>query len=274
MKNRINFVLGARKILSVNALYGAKMTWVNGRQVATIYKTGEAKQTEAYIKEQIERLNVPVNYPWVNSDTLFKVTIKVVFKSGFLMRDLDNTLKLVQDGIFRGLDINDSHVVSIVADKVLFPDISEEKIYVCLEEVDGSGVRFDILPKVSKIWSTDFNFASLKELPKKGARKGKIYKTADEERADTFVYLVTPGNLHLLTPTRIILRCVEAVLGSKGFVYIGFVGLGDSDAETVKEIDEFKALLMMYSKEYSGIRFRDFEDEPKEAKLLSWISEE
>ena len=55
MKNRINFVLGARKILSVNALYGAKMTWVNGRQVATIYKTGEAKQTEAYIKEQIER---------------------------------------------------------------------------------------------------------------------------------------------------------------------------------------------------------------------------
>ena len=269
MKNRINFVLGARKILSVNALYGAKMTWINGRQVASIYKTGEAKQTEAYIKEQIERLNVPVNYPWVNSDTLFKVTIKVVFKSGFLMRDLDNTLKLVQDGIFRGLDINDSHVVSIVADKVLFPDISEEKIYVCLEEVDGSGVRFDILPKVSKIWSTDFKFSSLKELPEKGARKGKVYKTEDEERADTFVYLVTPGNLHLLTPTRIILRCVEAVLGSKGFVYIAVVNLKDNP-----EIDEFKALLMMYSKEYSGIRFRDFEDEPKEDELLCWISEE
>ena len=145
----------------------------------------------------------------------------------------------------------------------------------CLEEVDGSGVRFDILPKVSKIWSTDFNFSSLKELPEKGARKGKIYKTADEERADTFVYLVTPGNLHLLTPTRIILRCVEAVLGSKGFVYIGFVGLKGSDCEgTVNEIDEFKALLMMYSKEYSGIRFRDFDDEPNETELLCWISEE
>ena len=167
------------------------------------------------------------------------------------------------------MDINDSHVVSIVADKVLFPDISEEKIYVCLEEVDGSGVRFDILPKVSKIWSTDFEFSSLKELPEKGARKGKIYKTEDEERADTFVYLVTPGNLHLLTPTRIILRCVEAVLGSKGFVYVGFVGLGENE-----EIDEFKALLMMYSKEYSGIRFKDFENEPKEDELLCWISKE
>ena len=62
MKNRINFVLGARKILSVNALYGAKMTWVNGRQVATIYKTGEAKQTEAYIKEQIEISVNPINF--------------------------------------------------------------------------------------------------------------------------------------------------------------------------------------------------------------------
>ena len=164
------------------------------------------------------------------------------------------------------MDINDSHVVSIVADKVLFPDISEEKIYVCLEEVDGSGVRFDLIPKPSKIWSTDFNFSSLKELPEKGIRKGKIYKTADEERADTFVYLVTPENLHLLTPTRIILRCVEAVLGSKGFVYIGFVGLEENE-----EIDEFKALLVEYEKEYSGIRFRDFSEQPNEEELLEWI---
>ena len=139
----------------------------------------------------------------------------------------------------------------------------------CLEEVDGSGVRFDLIPKPSKIWSTDFEFKTLKELPEKGARKGKIYKTEDEERADTFVYLVTPGNLHLLTPTRIILRCVEAVLGSKGFVYIAVVNLKDNI-----EINEFKTLLIEYGKEYSGIRFRDFEDEPNETELLCWISEE
>lgn len=167
------------------------------------------------------------------------------------------------------MDINDSHVVSIVADKVLFPDISEEKIYVCLEEVDGSGVRFDLIPKPSKIWSTDFEFSSLKELPDKGARKGKIYKTGDEDRADTFVYLITPENLNLLTPTRIILRCVEAVLGSKGFVYIAIVNL-----EKDQEIDEFKALLIEYGKEYSGIKFKDFEDEPNEEELLCWILEE
>ena len=143
----------------------------------------------------------------------------------------------------------------------------------CLEEVDGSGVRFDLIPKPSKIWSTDFNFSSLKELPEKGARKGKIYKTADEERADTFFYLITPENLHLLTPTRIILRCVEAVLGSKGFVYVVFSNFQGAGKDN-PEIDEFKTLLMEYGKEYSGIRFRDFESEPDEKEFLCWISEE
>jgi len=157
-----------------------------------------------------------------------------------------------------------------VADKVLFPDISEEKIYVCLEEVDGTGVRFDLIPKPSKIWSADFNFATLKELPEKGARKGKLYKTGDEERADTFVYIVTPENLNLLTPTRIILRCVEAVLGSKGFVYIAFVG----DFDNKNEVEEFKALLLDEQKEYSGIIFRDFQKQPKEEELLCWILKE
>ena len=257
--------MGAKKILSVNSLYGAKLVWAGGRQVATIYKTGEAKQTEAYIREQVERLNVPVNYPWVREETLFKMTIKVVFKSGFLSRDLDNCLKLVQDGIFRALDINDSHVVSIVADKVIFPGISEEKIYVCLEECDESGVRFDIIPHPSKIWSPDFNFLSLKELPEKRARKGKLYKTGDQEKADTFLFLITPENLTLFTPTRIILRVIESVLGSSGFVFIGFV--------MVEGMEEFKALLLEEQKEYSGIRYRDFEREPNEEELLCWISE-
>ena len=93
-KNRINFVLSAAKILSVNAIYQAKMTWVNGKQVPTIYKTKEAKVTEAFIREQVEKLNVPVNYPWVTKNTLFKMTLKVVFRSGFLLKDLDNTFFL------------------------------------------------------------------------------------------------------------------------------------------------------------------------------------
>ena len=151
----------------------------------------------------------------------------------------------------------------------MFPDISEEKIYVCLEECEKSGVRFDLIPKPTKIWSADFDFTTLKELPEKGVRKDKIYKVEDPDKADTFVYIVTPENLNLLTPTHVILRCVESVLGSKGFVFIGFVNLKDNP-----EINEFKDLLIEYEKEYSGIKFRDFENEPNEEDLLCWMKGE
>ena len=90
--NRINFILSAQKVMSVNAIYKAKVTYVGGRQVGTIYKSREAKMTEAYIKEQVDSLNIPINYPWVTKDTLFRMTMRIVFKSGILSRDLDNTL--------------------------------------------------------------------------------------------------------------------------------------------------------------------------------------
>lgn len=155
-----------------------------------------------------------------------------------------------------------------MADKVLFPDISEEKIYVCLEEVMGDNIRFDIIPRPTKIWSKDTVLKSLKELPEKGARKSTVYRTDQEEKADTFLYLVTPENLNLMKPVDIILRVTECVLGSKGFVYIAFCGnLGE-------EIKDFKALLIEEQKEYSGIRFKEFDKEPEEKELLCWILEE
>ena len=179
-----------------------------------------------------------------------------------------NTRKLIQDGIFRALDINDSHVVSIVADKVLFPNIKEEKIYVCLEECEKSGVRFDIIPRPSKVWSEDVVFDTLKVLPEKGVRKNTIYKTDQEERADSYVYVVTPENLTLMKPVKIVQRCIEAVLGSKGFVFIAFSG----DYE--EGVEEFKALLLEYENKYSGIKVKQFIEEPGEEELLCWISEE
>ena len=94
-KNKLSFILGAKKIISVNALYKSRITYVGGRQVATIYKSREAKMTETYIREQVESLGIEKNYPWITKDTLFRMTIKVVFKTGIFMRDLDNTIKLL-----------------------------------------------------------------------------------------------------------------------------------------------------------------------------------
>ena len=248
-------------------MYNAKITYLSGRQVATIYKSKEAKMTEAYIKEQVENLKVPINFPWINKNTLFKMTIRVVFRSGIFLRDLDNTIKLVQDGIFRALDINDSHVVSIVADKVLLPDVADEKIFVCLDECDSSGVRFDFIPRPRIIWSEDYSFPGLSLVPEKRIMKSKQYRTDQQEKADTFVYLVTPENLTFIKSAQIISRVTESVVGSSGFVFIGIL---ESDLWG-KDIDEFKSLIYDYEKEYSGIKVKEFKSFT-EKELLDWMN--
>lgn len=88
--NSLQFVLSAKKIISVNALYGAKLTYSGTRPVATLYKKSEAKKMENYIKEQVKALDIPKNHPWVNKDTKFKFTFTVIFKNGYFMRDLKN----------------------------------------------------------------------------------------------------------------------------------------------------------------------------------------
>jgi hypothetical protein len=154
-------------------------------------------------------------------------------------------------------------VVSIVADKTLFPDISEEKIYVCLEECDKSGVRFDYIPHPRFLWSNDLELKGYKELPEKGIRKGTIYKTGDQERADTFLYVITPENLTLMKPVEITLRSVECILGSSGFVFVAI-------KEGMKETNDFKTLLIEQSEEYSGIHVKEFR-EIDEKEILEWV---
>lgn len=162
----------------------------------------------------------------------------------------------MQDGIFRALDINDSHVVSIVADKVLFPDVSEEKILVCLEECNKSGVRFDLIPKPKIVWSGDGkNHLGLRALPKV-PRKDQMYYTEDPEKADTKLWVITPETFTFLTPTKIILDTVEAIIGSKGFVYIAIFP-GSYSSEQMTALEEFKSLIGEQSKEYSGIRMSE-----------------
>ena len=271
MNNKLSFILGAKKIISVNALYKAKLTYIGGKQVATIYKSKEAKMTETYIKEQVESLDIPNNYPWITKDTLFRMTIKVVFKSGIFMRDLDNTIKLLQDGIFRALDINDSHVVSIIADKVLLPDIKEEKIFVCLEECDKSGIRYDYIPRPLVLWSEDLLLGSyLPKLPEIRRQKNKQYWSDQEDKADTFIYTLTPETYNPGKTGKILLKVVDCIISSNGFVYIAL----QDNQENPEWAEEFKSLIYEQKKAYSGIMIGEFKKEEikNTEKILGWVN--
>lgn len=252
MKNQLNFIIGAKKILSVNALYSSKIIYKTGRPISTIYKTGEAKKVEEYIKEQVRLLDVPKNYTWINKNTLFKLTLTVVFRNGLLMRDLDNTQKLVIDGIFRALGLNDSHIVEICANKCVCPDISEEKICVSLEEVSNlNKLKFNYIPSPEVVWCVEE--LDYKELPKRKT-KGNIYKTTDKERANTLVYILDPtkgityntfGNIRedLMYVSREIKLAYIFILGEES----------EWGSNTWTDIKEFVSVVKEYSDNYSGI---------------------
>jgi Holliday junction resolvase RusA-like endonuclease len=153
--NSIRFILSASKILSVNALYGAKLSFSGAKPFATMYKKSDARKMEEYIKEQVRILDIPNKHLWINKKTLFKLNFTVIFKSGYLLRDLDNCCKNLIDGIWRAMGLNDSHIVEIQCEKTLCKEFPEEKILVEISEYVGEP-RFDVLKEDKPIPSMIF----------------------------------------------------------------------------------------------------------------------
>lgn len=246
--NSLQFVLSAKKILSVNSLYNAKIMKNGAKQYATIYKSGDAKKTETYIKEQVKTLDIEHNHPWVNKKSKFDIVITVIFKSGLLLRDLDNTIKLIQDGIFRALEINDSHVMSIKAYKTLCPDIPEEKICIQLSESTeeprfdkvtenlpiperiflggtcpkwkGKDWRDELMPELDKIGISYFN-PVVKDWTPDCIEIENIEKA---EKCDCELYILTPAMKGVYSVAEIINASYEAALGGYGSMLLGILG--------------------------------------------------
>lgn len=253
MKNQLNFIIGAKKILSVNALYSSKIIYKAGKPISTIYKTGEAKRAEEYIKEQVQLLDIPNNYPWINKNTLFKLTITVVFRSGILSRDLDNIFKINLDGIFRALELNDSHIVEIYANKCICSNLSEEKICVSLEEVDNlNKLKFNYIPSPEVVWcDEELNY---KELPKRKT-KGSIYRTSDKKLANTLVYILDPTEGITYNTLGNIREDLMYVSKEIKLAYIFILGEErDWGSNTWIDLKEFISIVKEYSNNYSGIK--------------------
>lgn len=239
----IQFVLSASKILSVNSLYNAKIVGNGKKSFATIYKSGEAKKTEAYIKDQVKAMGeLP---EWIGKNTKFDMVITVIFRSGLLRRDLDNTIKLIQDGIFRALDINDSHVMSIKAYKTLCPDISEEKVCIQLSEAVGEP-RFDkltedlpcpsriflggtcaedpwretLMPELDKLGISYFNPV----VPNWTPECIEIENTEKETKCDCELYILTPRMKGVYSVAEMVSAAYESSVGHYGSVLVGVLG--------------------------------------------------
>ena len=246
--NSIQFVLSAKKIISVNALYGAKLTYSGARPIATLYKKAEAKKMEKYIQEQVKALEISKNHPWITKDTKFKFTFTVIFKSGYFMRDLDNCCKNLIDGIFRALGYNDSHICEIHCYKTLCPDIPEEKICIEMSEFTGES-RFDKvteeLPVPERIFlggtcpkwcGKQWRDELIPELDKRGISYFnpivkdwtpdciEIENTEKSEKCDCELYILTPAMKGVYSIAEITNAAYEAALGGYGSMFFGVLG--------------------------------------------------
>lgn len=270
-KHEIKLILSVNRLVSVNAMYSSKI--MNGR--AVIYKTGEAKRAEAYIKEQIRALDIPKNYPWVNEDTLFIMNTNLILNSGFLARDVDNIQKNLIDGIFRGMGLNDSHIIRIYSQKTLCKDLKDEKVCVLLKEFTSQKeLNLSYIPKPEVIWSSWKNLDDLgiKELGKR-RMKDTLYYSTSKSNANTKLYVLDPTDgIEYTTFMDILSDITENIVDSTGLAYIAILGTKDSWGDTKwSALEEFSKRLDKIGKEsYSGIRYRFLETKEK---ILEWLKE-
>lgn len=267
--NSIQFILSAKKIISVNALYGAKLIYKGTRPAATMYKKSEAKKMEDYIKEQVKALDIPNNHPWINKNTKFKFTFTVIFKSGYFMRDLDNCCKNLIDGIFRALGYNDSHICEIHCYKTLCPSIPEEKICIEMSEFTGEA-RFDKLtediPSPKSIYLGGDSDISWKDELKK---KLKINVTENKDDAECELYYLTPNMSDLYPFSEIINAAYETSIGGYGCLLVGIKGREeDWGKEKWISINKILNLVNDISSESNKIK-AEFIESPVE--LLNYI---
>ncbi len=242
--NNIRFILSAKKILSVNALYGAKLKYVGkNKPIATMYKNDSARKMEEYIKEQVKSLDIPKNHPWVNKSTLFKLNFTVIFRSGFLMRDLDNCCKNLIDGIWRAMGLNDSHIIEIQCEKTLCKEIKEEMILIEISEYTGEPI-FNKLqedkPSPSLILVTGDNIKIGPLLTESG-----FSWTADEsEDYDSHLYLLSPGEADLaILLVRILNTAWEIKENDFGSCIVGILGTEEDWGH-----DDFKSIEFILEK--------------------------
>ena len=272
--NSLQFILSAKKIISVNALYGAKLTYSGVRPVASLYKKAEAKKMEKYIQEQVKNLDLPNNHPWVTKDTKFKFTFTVIFKSGYFMRDLDNCCKNLIDGIFRALGYNDSHICEIHCYKTLCPEIPEEKICIEMSEFTGES-RFDKVtenkPVPENIYLNVPDQTCIDELILELNKRGIKYTSTEKDNCDCELYLLTPGMKDMYPIAEIINAAYEAAVGGYGALLFGVLGKEEDWEKTLW--DSLQKTITLVKEISAGSRRIIAENISKSTDILNYVGE-
>ncbi len=279
---KVLLTLEGSKFVSVNAMYAARVVYVGGKTVASIYKTTEAKKVASQIRTQLFGVDFSEYIDWLKETKQFELDLKFILKRKNTHFDVSNLIKLCEDAWVRfvaddlGIEgYDDSMHIKVVAEKRIIPGADHEYAVLILRE-SRANIRYDITPKPELInifgWDLDKITAFLPSLPKRLLKKEKYQVAAEYSKADTKVYILQPTPFTPISPTlipTIYKDILEAAYSEIGFVYVGIIG-GKSEWQP-SEWEQIEWLMNESKGNYRGIRVEEIE---KQEDLLGWLSGE
>lgn len=260
--------------VSVNALYGAKISYIAGRPRAQMYKNPKAVVVERVVRDQLRAVDWTEYMDFLRNTKKFKLLIQLVVKSNISRKDISNYIKNIEDIWTRfvkedlGIETYDDRLhVEVHAYKSTVPGLDEEIACIQLCESDFN-MRFDQIEKPEQIlfhfdgkptWET-------KEFKKSFKDIGLKYQlcTTDKKIKDhnTDVYFLDAQDPSFMEK---VIDLMDFIYSHKdsGFCYVGILGnprqetvaklndLGGSNIK-VQSIQEHKDIINLFKDENSN----------------------
>ena len=218
------------KIVSVNALYAARLVYKFGKPVPVLYKTKEGKDMEREIREQMRSINIDEHIDWIRNTKYFDLNIQFIFKKSISRRDTSNACKAVEDSWVNWLkedvgieNYDDSKHARVILSKSIIPNSEHEYILIQLTP-SNFNVRFDKIdkPEQALIYFEDPEFKETKEFKKAFKEHGLKYQLYNTDKK------IKDYNTNILFINDVdsakIVDIVDFIFSHKdsGFTYLGF----------------------------------------------------
>lgn len=277
----------AKRFVSVNSLYKARIMYVGGRPVPSTYKNPRAVEIEREIRDQLRAVDFSEYMDWLRETKAFKLHVQFIFKKNITNSDTSNYLKNLEDIFTRfikedlGIEgYDDSLHVEVSAVKSVIPKSKHE--YACISLSESTfNIRLDQTEKPTRVFlggtcgESDWRGSLTPELEKLGIEYFnpvvpdwtpeciEIENREKNELCNTHLYIITPemkGVYSIAEMTNSVWECLSK---GSGFVWIGILESDAWEEHQKKSLQATLDLINNIAQGNSRIRARYIKD-PKE----------
>lgn len=277
----------AKRFVSVNSLYKARIMYVGGKLVPSTYKNPRAVEIEREIRDQLRAIDFSDYLEWLRNTPGFKLHIQFIFKKNITNSDTSNYLKNLEDIITRFIredlgvtEYDDCKNIEVSAVKSIIPKSSHEYACISLTEstfnvrldqedkpkriflggtCGGSGWREELIPELENSGLEYFNPV----VPSWTPECIDLENKEKNELCNTHLYIITPEMSGVYSIAEMVNSVWECLSKGSGFVWIGILDSGDWEEHQRKSLEATLRLINDIAQGNSRVKAK-FIKEPKE----------